>query len=127
MLQNRYQAYKQQSMMTMTQGEMLLAVYDGLLKALYAADKAFEIMDYSEINKNLLKAQEIVEYLNSTLNRKYEIADQLAALYDFFLHQIRQANIRKSPEGLADLEQMVAELRETFAQADKNVRMGKKE
>ena len=34
MLQNRYQAYKQQSMLTMTQGEMLTAVYDGLLKAI---------------------------------------------------------------------------------------------
>mgnify|MGYP001623257989 FL=1 len=125
MLQNRYQAYKQQSMLTMTQGEMLTAVYDGLLKAIYSAQKAFETRDLPEINKHLLKAQEILGYLKSTLNSQYEIAQNLESLYDYFIQQLRQANVKKSPEGLQDVAQMIQELRDAFVQADKNVRSQK--
>lgn len=125
MLQNRYQAYKQQSMLTMTQGEMLTAVYDGLLKAIYSAQKAFETQDLPEINKHLLKAQEILGYLKSTLNSQYEIAQNLESLYDYFIQQLRQANVKKSPEGLQDVAQMIQELRDAFVQADKNVRSQK--
>lgn len=122
MLQNQYQAYKQQSVLTMTQGEMLKAVYDGLLKALYSAQKAFSTNDYALINKHLLKAQEILEYLKNTLNPKYEISQNLAALYDYFLEKIRQANVSKSSDGLDEIENMIMELRDAFVQADKNVR-----
>lgn len=125
MLQNRYQAYKQQSMLTMTQGEMLTAVYDGLLKAIYSAQKAFETRNLPEINKHLLKAQEILGYLKSTLNSQYEIAQNLESLYDYFIQQLRQANVKKNPEGLQDIAQMVQELRDAFVQADKNVRSQK--
>lgn len=125
MLQNRYQAYKQQSMLTMTQGEMLTAVYDGLLKAIYSAQKAFETRNLPEINKHLLKAQEILGYLKSTLNSQYEIAQNLESLYDYFIQQLRQANVKKSPEGLQDIAQMIQELRDAFVQADKNVRSQK--
>ncbi len=125
MLQNRYQAYKQQSMLTMTQGEMLTAVYDGLLKAIYSAQKAFETRNLPEINKHLLKAQEILGYLKSTLNSQYEIAQNLESLYDYFIQQLRQANVKKSPEGLQDVAQMIQELRDAFVQADKNVRSQK--
>lgn len=122
MLQNQYQAYRQQSVLTMTQGEMLKAVYDGLLKALYSAQKAFETKDYALINKHLLKAQEILEYLKNTLNPKYEIAQNLSALYDYFLEKVRGANVTKSPDGLDEVETMITELRDAFVQADKNVR-----
>lgn len=122
MLQNQYQAYRQQSVLTMTQGEMLKAVYDGLLKALYSAQKAFDAGDYALINKHLLKAQEILEYLKNTLNPKYEISGNLASLYDYFLEKIRGANVAKSPDGLDEIEKMITELRDAFVQADKNVR-----
>lgn len=125
MLQNRYQAYKQQSMLTMTQGEMLTAVYDGVLKAIYSAQQAFKAGDLAAINKHLIKAQEILSYLKSTLNSKYEISQNLESLYDYFIEQVRQANVKKNPDGLAEVAEMVQELRDAFVQADKNVRTQK--
>lgn len=125
MIQNNYQAYKQQSLLTMTQGEMLKAVFDGLLKSIYSAQKAFETNDIALINKHLLKAQEILAYLKSTLNSQYEVSQNLDTLYDYFINQIRQANIKKSPDGLDDITQMIQELRDAFVQADKNVRAQK--
>lgn len=122
MLQNKYQAYKQQSVMTMTQGEMLNTLYDGLLKALYAAKGGLETRDYTVANRELIRAQKILNYLKTTLNHQYEIANNLEMLYNFFLQQIVQANVRKSSEHMDDIIEMVTQLRDAFVQADKNVR-----
>ncbi len=122
MLQNKYQAYKQQSVMTMTQGEMLNTLYDGLLKALYAAKGGLETRDYTVANRELIRAQKILNYLKTTLNHQYEIANNLEMLYNFFLQQIVQANVRKSAEHMDDVIEMVTQLRDAFVQADKNVR-----
>ena len=122
MLQNKYQAYKQQSVMTMTQGEMLNTLYDGLLKALYAAKGGLETRDYTVANRELIRAQKILNYLKTTLNHQYEIANNLEMLYNFFLQQIVQANVRKSSEHMDDVIVMVTQLRDAFVQADKNVR-----
>ena len=122
MLQNKYQAYKQQSVMTMTQGEMLNTLYDGLLKAVYAAKGGLETRDYTVANHEVIRAQKILNYLKTTLNHQYEIANNLEMLYNFFLQQIVQANVRKSSEHMHDVIEMVTQLRDAFVQADKNVR-----
>ena len=41
-----YQAYKNQSIFTMTQGELLLTLYDELVKRLLQADLALRNQDY---------------------------------------------------------------------------------
>lgn len=120
---NPYQAYKQQSIMTMTQGDMLNALYDGVIKELKLALAAFERQDNTAINRSLQKAQRILYHLKSSLNPQYEISENLGALYDFFIHTALQANLRKDPEGLSDVIQMVSELKEAYMQADKKIRV----
>lgn len=122
MLQNRYQAYKQQSVMTMTQGEMLNTLYDGLLKALYTGQKALESRDYALANQEFIRAQKILNYLKATLNHKYEIANNLEMLYNFFLQEIIKVNVKKSEQNLSVVIEMITQLRDAFVQADKNTR-----
>lgn len=122
MLQNRYQAYKQQSVMTMTQGEMLNTLYDGLLKALYTGQKALESRDYALANQEFIRAQKILNYLKATLNHKYDIANNLEMLYNFFLQEIIKVNVKKSAQNLPVVIEMITQLRDAFVQADKNAR-----
>ncbi|HJB38912.1 MAG TPA: flagellar export chaperone FliS [Candidatus Ruthenibacterium avium] len=122
MLQNRYQAYKQQSVMTMTQGEMLNTLYDGLLKALYTGQKALESRDYALANQEFIRAQKILNYLKATLNHKYDIANNLEMLYNFFLQEIIKVNVKKSEQNLSVVIEMITQLRDAFVQADKNTR-----
>lgn len=122
MLQNRYQAYKQQSVMTMTQGEMLNTLYDGLLKALYTGQKALESRDYALANQEFVRAQKILNYLKATLNHKYDIANNLEMLYNFFLQEIIKVNVKKSEQNLSVVIEMITQLRDAFVQADKNAR-----
>ena len=122
MKNNPYRAYKQQSILTMTPGDMLTTVYDGLLKELASAQVSFNKNDISEINRHLKKAQLILKHLQNSLDSQYEVSENLYSLYDYFTHIIIQANIKKDPSSLDEIITMISELRNTYIQADKQTR-----
>lgn len=119
MVQNPYQKYQQQSVMTMTPGEMLLRLYDEVITQLSAARQFNEQKDISGANAAFLKAQRILRYLDQTLDPQYEISANLSALYDYFIRRLAEANIRKENGPIDEVLPMIEELRETFFQADK--------
>ena len=119
MAQNPYQKYQQQSVMTMTPGEMLLKLYDEVITQLTAAKQFNEEKDIQKANAAFQKAQKILRYLDQTLDPQYEISASLSALYDYFIRRLVDANLRKDNGPIDEVLPMVAELRDTFAQADK--------
>lgn len=121
---NPYEKYKQQSVMTMTQGEMLLLLYDETIKKINLGARAIDSGDTDKANAALQKAQKIINYLSATLDRKYEISSSLSSLYTYFVQRLINANIHKDTEPLNEILPMVADLRATFAQADKQAKTG---
>lgn len=119
---NPYQVYKQQSIMTMTQCEMLVKLYDETIKRLNLAIICLEGKDYVGANEALQKAHQIVNYLLVNLNSAYDISKDLAALYEYFLYEILNANLKKDAEKLPEIITMISELKETYLQADKSIR-----
>ena len=65
MYQNGYEQYKLQSVNTMTSGEMLLLLYDELIKRLARAQIALEDENYDLFNQSVQRSKEIVQYLNN--------------------------------------------------------------
>lgn len=122
---NPYQKYQQQSVMTMTRGEMLTQLYDGVIKNLNAVKQFNSEKKYSEANIASQKAQKILNYLDSTLDFKYDISNNLSSLYDYFNYRIVEANMHKDNAPIDEVLQMVTDLRDTFIQADKNARLTK--
>jgi flagellar protein FliS len=116
---NPYQQYKQQSIYTMTPQEMLLLLYDELVKRMHLAIKAIESSDFETANKHLLRAQDIVRYLSVTLKDGYEISENLDKLYDYFLAQLVAANMKKDAQLVAEVLTLVEELRDAWRQAEK--------
>ena len=116
---NPYETYKQQSVLTMTPGEMLNKLYDELIKQLSIAQLALEQQELEKVNVSLQKSQRILNYLRSTLNFQYEVSANLELLYEFFIHQIVNANIKKDASFIQEILPMVQELQQTFLQADK--------
>lgn len=119
---NPYQQYQRQSVMTMTQGEMLTKLYDEVIKQMSGAKICLTEKDLSGVNNALQKAQRILFYLKSTLDFKYEISGNLDALYDFFIKRTVQANLKKDAAILDEIIPMIEDLRDTFVQADRNAR-----
>ena len=97
MYQNGYQQYKMQSVNTRTRGEMLLLLYDELVKRLTKAELALEKEEFDIFDASVKRAQEIVQYLQETLNTEYSISRDLQRMYDFIFLTVRgRRNTRES-------------------------------
>ncbi|HCT91177.1 MAG TPA: flagellar export chaperone FliS [Lachnospiraceae bacterium] len=119
MYQNGYQQYKAQSVNTMTSGEMLLLLYDELIKRLTRAQIALKDKDYDLFEKSVQRSKEIVQYLNRTLNMEYRISYELRRMYEFFLYEISRLQVGRNETVIEELKPLVAELRDAFREASK--------
>ncbi|MDD3428654.1 MAG: flagellar export chaperone FliS [Oscillospiraceae bacterium] len=124
MAYNPYNRYTEQSVMTMTHGEMLVKLYEETAKQINNAIVTIEKNDIKATNTALQKAQKILNYLSATLDKKYPVSANLAALYDFFIRQLVTANVRKDAALLKEILPMIEELKETFVQVDRLARVG---
>lgn len=122
MISNPYEKYKQQSVMTMTSGQILILVYNELIKQLSLAQIAFEKKDFPEINRALQKSQVLLHELQNTLNYDYSISNDLNNLYDYFNSVIINANIKKDASELQTIIDMTNELKSAFSEAEKMAR-----
>jgi flagellar protein FliS len=115
-------AYQAQSVLTASPGRLILMLYDGALGFLGHARDALESKDESprrieRIHTNLLKAQDIIAELRSCLNLETgEYAANLDRLYEYYLRRLFQANLRKSVEPVIEVEGLLRQLREGWAE-----------
>ena len=109
--------------MTMTQGEMVTKLWDEVLKQLSAGVIFIDKKDIQQSNKALQKAQRIITHFRTTLDFKYELSNDLDALYEFFNSKIVQANIHKDTALINEILPMITDMRDSFAQAERSVRM----
>jgi len=115
-----YQQYKQQSVNTMTQGELLIVLYDELVKRAARADIALGQKDYPLFEASVDRCLDILHYLDDTLDRQYSISAELHRLYDFFCYDFNRVKAGRNQEELAKLRPMVTELRDSFRAAEKD-------
>ncbi len=120
-----FQQYKEQSIDTMTQSELLLTVYDELVKRLTRAELALQKGDYALMEASVDRSTEIIKYLDSTLDRSYEISSNLAQLYEYFTYELVRVKIGRNATELQRVKTMVSELRDSFRIAAANSASGK--
>ena len=120
-----YQQYKEQSIDTMTQGELLLTLYDELVKRLTRAELALEKQEYDIMEASVDRSTAIVKHLAGTLDRSYEISGNLYRLYDFFAYELARVKYGRNAEELQRVKRMVCELRDAFRVAAANTASGK--
>ena len=120
-----FQQYKEQSIDTMTQSELLLTVYDELVKRLTRAEIAMEKGEYDIMEQSVERATQIIRYLDGTLDRSYEISKNLAQLYEFFCYELVRVKVGRNMTELQRVKTMVSELRDSFRTAAANSATGK--
>ena len=118
---NGFQQYKEQSVNTMTQGELLLLLYDELVKDLLRCGLALEKQEYELMEAAADKSMDIIRYLDDTLDDQYPISRELHRLYEYFTYQLTRVKIGRNKQVLDQVRPMIMDLRDTFRQADKNV------
>ena len=120
-----FQQYKAQSVNTMTQGELLLLLYDELYKRLSQAELMLDQQNYPVYEASIARAVAIIDYLDATLDRQYPISKNLAQLYEYFTYELGRAKIGRRKEILTHVKTMINELRDAFRQAQKSGDSGK--
>lgn len=114
-----YQHYKEQSVATMTPGEMLNLLYDELLKRLTRAELALKKEDYALFDESIQRSVDIVTYLKNTLNFEYQISGELKRMYDFFLYEFSRVKAGRKVEIIQEVRPLIVELRDAFKEAQK--------
>ena len=120
-----FQSYKEQSVNTMTQGELLLLLYDELYKRLSQAELMLDQQNFPVYEASIERSVAIIDYLDSTLDRQYPISKNLAQLYEYFTYELGRAKIGRRKEVLTHVKTMVGEMRDAFRQAQKSGDSGK--
>lgn len=114
-----YQHYREDAVNTMTQGELLLLLYDELVKRLTQAELALSKEDYPAFESAVDRSSAIIRYLDNTLDHQYPISAQLTKLYEYFCYELSRVRAGRNSTELQRVKRMAGELRDSFRAADK--------
>jgi flagellar protein FliS len=116
---NALNQYKENSVYTASPEELTLMLYNGLVKFIMQARSGLESKDTEKAHSGIIKAQNILDYLQKALDKQYEVSSGLDMVYDYMIRRLVEANIKKDNEILAEVLDFAKELRETWSQAMK--------
>jgi len=125
MVTNPYQMYQQQSVMTASQEELLIMLYNGCIRFIKQGMQAIDDKDIPRAHTNIVKAQDIIVEFISTLDMRYDVAKSLMPLYDYIYRRLVEANVGKDATILNEALGLVTELRDTWTEAAKLVKAHK--
>ena len=116
-------AYKRQQIMTASPAELTLMLYNGAIRFVSESILALESGDMPKCHNANIKAQNIVREFILTLDMQYEISQSWASLYEYIHYRRVQGNLKKDREMLVEARGLLTELRDTWHQAMKAVRV----
>ena len=117
--QQAYNQYLRNKILTASPGELTLMLYDGTIRFINVAIKAIEDGDIQKANENIIKTQDIISELQSTLNHKYPVAQDFDNIYVYVKQRLVDANIAKDAEILEECAKHMRSLRDTWKEVMK--------
>ena len=116
-MKNPYQTYQQNAVTTSSPQELTLMLYNGCIKFIRLAAMAMEKKNIEAKNTNILKAQNILQELRSSLNMEIELSQSMDSLYDYMISQLVSANINNELATLKEVEELAEDFRNTWKEA----------
>jgi flagellar protein FliS len=115
MIRNRYVG---DSVATASPARLVTMLYDRLVRDLTTAEGALAAGHLEAASNNLIHAQEIVWELAAGLDpTKWSGGPALAALYQFMLGELLDANVKKDAAKVTSVRELVEPLRDAWHQA----------
>jgi flagellar secretion chaperone FliS len=112
----RYGAVK---VTTASPGQLLLMLYDGLLRFLREAQAAMIAKDRKRAGERVSRAHAILAELLGTLDpsQSPELCQRLQGVYSFCMQHVVRANVEQSPEKLGVVLAILSPLRDAWVSA----------
>ena len=117
-----YLEYKRNSIMTASPEELVLMLYNGIIRFVNEAKQAIDDKNIEKAHNSITRAQDIVLELMSTLDMKYDISKNLYSIYDYISRRLIEANLKKDKVALDEVESLVSDLKDTWGKAMDKVR-----
>ena len=120
---NPYQQYRTQGIMTASPAELIIMLYDGLVKQVQMGRLALEEGRDDDAFKALDRAQDIIEELAGSLDMEYEISQQIYDIYEFCHVTLYNTILSKSPVNLRGVVDIIGSLKEAWVAISKQNRV----
>jgi flagellar protein FliS len=122
---NPYAQYKARSLETMTNGEIIVRLFEEASKqistAIFLTSQGEDVKAFNCISK----AQKVVSTLSLSLDMSYGVSLSLSDLYTFIHDELGKAIAAKDTSAMKSTLGMVDELKVTFRQAERMARAGR--
>lgn len=119
-IQNALKAYGQidleTSIMTASPVQLIVLLYEGAVAAISKAKGLLEQQQFAAKSEQISKAIGIIEGLTAVLDRDKggEIAENLAALYDYMKRRLLQANLQNDVAALDEVASLLLGINESW-------------
>jgi flagellar protein FliS len=119
-----YQAYHHNAVTTAAPEQLVVMLFDGALRFSRRAVAAYEAGQRPQATQAISRVTSIVNELNATLDLEAggDIARNLRSIYGFVNRHLVEAVREADPNRVLQASRLLAELREAFAEASKEVR-----
>ena len=122
-LPNAYAQYANNKALTASPGELTLMLYEGMIKFCNRAIDGANEKNIQKTHDNIRKIRNIVDYLRSTLDMRYPVAQDFEKLYLVLNRRLTEANLSKTVEDLEKVNEFLHMLRDTWKEVmEKNKR-----
>ena len=107
-----FQQYRTVQTTTASGIELVLMLYRGAIRFLNSAGAALEQRDLERAHRDLLRVQDIVRELRTTLDLTHggDLAGELERLYAYFEERLVHANIHKDAAAVNEVRALLQEL-----------------
>ncbi len=111
-----YGNYLKQEVEGASQGKLVVMMYDAAIRFMRAAVKAIEEKKIEEAHNNIVRAENIIYELMSTLNTDEggEVAQNLLHLYDFMIWELVDANTTKNIAKIENVLKVITPIRSAW-------------
>lgn len=109
--------YLEQRIMGAKPEELTLMLYDGILKFLKQAKLFIDQNNIEKTNNAILRAEDIIDELNVTLDMGYEVSHNLRELYVYMNTRLVEANLNKDYKIIDEVLELATEMRDTWKEA----------
>lgn len=98
-----FSQYNNSRILTASPAELTLMLYEGAIKFCNIAVEAVERKDIQKAHVNIVKVENIIDYLRKTLDMKYPVAQDFERIYLYLEQRLVEANIKKDKQILEEI------------------------
>ena len=115
----KFKAYKRMHVTTASPGELVVMLYDGMIRFTRTAKRAIGARMFADAGQSIDRALAIVGYLQGTLDESAspELIHSLDQTYLLWMRGLVRANLDKDVEALEEYAQQMEQLRDGWREA----------